>query len=634
MSSDTQSITMLRNVAIIAHVDHGKTTLVDNLLKQSGNFRAGELEKLEGGQHGLIMDSEDLERERGITILSKNCAVDYVSLDGDPYRINIIDTPGHADFGGEVERVLRMADGCMLVVDAYEGPMPQTRFVLGKALEAGLSPVVVINKCDRPDGDPDRVIGEVFDLLVALGAEEHALDFPVVYASARDGWAQDEWNGEVTSSDLRAAFEAIVKHVPHPDVYLEAPLQMQITTLGYSEYVGRIGVGRVSRGTIQLGQQVSLVKHLKEGGTKVFKAKIVTLQGFKGLGKVDQGKVSAGDLCAVSGVEGLDIGDTLCDPDHPEALDRVTIDEPTISMVFKVNDSPMAGQDGEYVTSRQIKARLDRELEHNVALRVEPGRTMDEFMVSGRGVLHLGILLETMRREGYELNVGRPIVIEKEIDGVLSEPVEELVIDAPDQHVGAVMQLVGERKGEVVKIDARGDGMTHCVFEITSRALIGLRSRILTATQGEGIMHHTFLKFIPVSGERPSRYSGVMIATENGQVTGYAVENMHDRGVMFVKPGDKVYAGQVVGEHNKPGDLTVNIVKVKKLDNMRSANKEATVTLKAPRQISLEQALEYIEDDEFVELTPHFVRLRKTILSESERKRLSRQEKSKAASAG
>ena len=630
MPSETTTITTLRNVAIIAHVDHGKTTLVDNLLKQSGNFRSGELEKLEGGQHGLIMDSGDLERERGITILSKNCAVEYHDLKGIDYRINIIDTPGHADFGGEVERVLRMADGCLLVVDAYEGPMPQTRFVLGKALEAGLKPVVIVNKCDRPDGDPDRVIGEVFDLLVALGAEDDILDFPVVYASARDGWAVDEWDGETKGTDLRPVFEAITHHIPHPDVYLEKPLRMQITTLAFSEYVGRIGIGRVTQGTVRVGQPIALVKQDSDGNVTTKKAKVVTLQGFKGLGKHNAESIGAGDLCSISGIEGLDIGDTICDPDHPDPMERVVIDEPTISMVFRVNDSPFSGNEGEYVTSRQIRTRLERELEHNVALAVSPGRSMDEFIVSGRGVLHLGILLETMRREGYELAVGRPIVIEKEIDGVKCEPVEELVVDTPDSSVGGVMQLVGERKGEIVKVEPRGDGMTHCVFEITSRALIGLRGRILTATQGEGIMHHTFLKFVPVTGDRPVRHLGVLIASETGPVTAYAAELLHERGVLFVRPGDKVYAGQVIGEANRNTDLTVNIARQKKLDNMRVANKEATVTLKAPRDISLEQALEYIEEDELVELTPTTVRLRKVNLSESVRKRDARIAKSKA----
>ncbi|MFK7760344.1 MAG: translational GTPase TypA [Phycisphaerales bacterium] len=630
MPSETTTITTLRNVAIIAHVDHGKTTLVDNLLKQSGNFRSGELEKLEGGQHGLILDSGDLERERGITILSKNCAVDYHDPSGVDYRINIIDTPGHADFGGEVERVLRMADGCLLVVDAYEGPMPQTRFVLTKALEAGLKPVVIVNKCDRPDGDPDRVIGEVFDLLVALGAEDDILDFPVVYASARDGWAVDEWDGETKGTDLRPVFEAIRTHIPHPDVYIEKPLQMQITTLAFSEYVGRIGVGRVTQGTIRVGQPIALVKQNVEGEVSVKKAKVVTLQGFAGLGKLNKESIGAGDLCSISGIEGLDIGDTICDPDHPDPMERVAIDEPTISMTFKVNDSTFCGNEGEYVTSRQLKTRLERELEHNVALSVQPGRTMDEFIVSGRGVLHLGILLETMRREGFELAVGRPMVIEKEIDGVNCEPVEELVVDTTDETVGGVMQLVGERKGEIVKVEPRGDGLTHCVFEITSRALIGLRSRVLTATQGQGIMHHTFLKFVPLTGERPVRHCGVLIASETGPVTGYAAELLHERGVLFVRPGDKVYAGQVIGEANRNMDMTVNIARQKKLDNMRVANKDAFVTLKAPRDISLEQALEYIEEDELVELTPKSIRLRKKQLSESIRQRDARIAKNKA----
>ena len=628
----TSSISSLRNVAIIAHVDHGKTTLVDNLLKQSGNFRMGELEKLEGGQHGLILDSNDLERERGITILSKNCAVNYHAQDDTDYRINIIDTPGHADFGGEVERVLQMADGCILVVDAYEGPMPQTRFVLGKALEAKLKPVIVINKCDRPDGEPDRVIGEVFDLLVALGADDDALDFPVVYASARDGWAIDEWDGKTKGTNLQPVFEAIINHVPHPDVYIEKPLRMQITTLGYSEYVGRIGVGRIYQGTMKAGQSVMIVKHLEGGKTKNVRAKIGTLQGFQGLSKIDKPSISAGDLCAISGLGEIDIGDTICDPDHPEAMDEVVIDEPTISMAFRVNDSPFAGQEGEFVTSRQIKNRLERELEHNVALRVEPGRTMDEFMVSGRGLLHLGILLETMRREGFELAVGRPIVIEREVNGVMCEPLEELVIDCPDTSVGAVMQMIGERKGELVKMDPRGNGSTYLEFKITSRSLIGLRGRVLTATQGEAIMHHTFLEFIPVTGERPQRHAGVMITTASGQITEYAVLNLHERGVMLVRPGDKVYAGQVVGEHNRGVDLEVNAVRVKKLDNMRSANKDATVTVKQPRDLSLEQSLEYIEDDELVELTPKSIRIRKIELNESMRRRTARQEKSKVNS--
>ncbi|GJM19640.1 MAG: GTP-binding protein [Phycisphaeraceae bacterium] len=621
---------LLRNVAIIAHVDHGKTTLVDHLLKQSGNFRAGELEKLEGGQHGLIMDSNPLERERGITILSKNCAVSYHSEDGQDYRVNIIDTPGHADFGGEVERVLHMADGCLLVVDAYEGPMPQTRFVTTKALEAGLKPVLVVNKCDRPNADPSRAVNQVFDLLAALGASDEALDFPVIYASARDGWSTNEWpDADHASKDLRPVFEAIISHVPHPEVYVEKPLRMQVTTLDYSEYLGRIGVGRVYQGAIRTGQPVAVVKHDKDGSTRTIKAKIGTLQGFVGLGKQDRTRVDAGDLCAISGVPDLDIGDTICDPDHPDPMDAVTIDEPTISMVFRINDSPFGGKDGQYVTSRQVKARLERELEHNVALRVEPGRGADEFIVSGRGVLHLGILLETMRREGYEVGVGRPIVIEKEIDGVKCEPVEELVVDCPNDAVGAVMQLVGERQGEMRTMEARGSEITHCVFEITSRALIGLRGRVMTASQGEAIMHHTFERFAPMGVSPPRRLSGVMIATEGGQVTGHACELLHQRGVLFVKPGDPIYAGQIVGEHNRDNDITVNICRLKQLSNMRMANKEATVTLKAPRTLSLEQAIEYIEVDELVELTPKSIRMRKRILDEGLRRREERSKRDK-----
>lgn len=622
----------LRNVAIIAHVDHGKTSLVDQLLKQSGNFRKGELEKLAGGQHDLIMDSNPLERERGITILSKNCAVNYHAADGHDYRINIVDTPGHADFGGEVERVLRLADGCLLVVDAFEGPMPQTRFVLGKALEAGLRPVVVVNKCDRPDAEPDRVVSEVLDLLISLGVEDDdVLDFPVVYASAKGGWAIDRWPDSGVapeSGDMRAVFEAIVEHVPHPEAYPERPLQMLVTSVDFSEYVGRIAIGRVFSGTIRSGQQVVLV-HEHAPDAKPKRGKIGQLLGFEGLGRREVARVEAGDLCAVTGVEGFEIGDTICDPDHPDALPAVSVDEPTISMTFRINDSPFAGVEGEFVTSRQIRARLEKELEHNVALRVEPGAGADEFLVSGRGILHLGILIETMRREGYELAIGRPVVIEKEIDGQRCEPLEELVVDCPNTGVGSVMQLVGERKGELVKMEERGADMSHLVFEITSRALIGLRPRVLTATQGEAIMHHTFLRYVRSSGERTPRSAGVMIATESGQVTAYAVEGLHDRGVLFVKPGDKVYAGQVVGEHNRPVDLLVNVVRAKKLDNIRSATKEAFVTLKAPRELSLEQAIEYIDDDELVEITPTKVRIRKKILDEGARRRAERRAKDK-----
>jgi len=623
----THEAARLRNVAIIAHVDHGKTSLVDQLLKQSGMFREGELEKLAGGQHDLIMDSNPLERERGITILSKNCAVTYRALDGQDYRINILDTPGHADFGGEVERVLRMADGCLVLVDAFEGPMPQTKFVLGKALAAGLKPVVVVNKCDRPDQRADEVLGEVFDLLAELGADDHALDFQTVYASAKNGWATDHIDdGIPTSGDMRAIFEAIIHGVRAPSDDASAPLQMLVTTLDYSEYVGRIGIGRVFAGELKAGQRVAVVK--RDG--RVVQARLGKLEAFEGLGRREAERIGAGDLCAVSGIEGVDIGDTLCAVESPVGLPPVSIDEPTLSMTFRINDSPFAGQEGDYVTSRQVRDRLMKELERNVALRVEPGAGSEEFIVAGRGVLHLGILLETMRREGFELSVGRPHVITREIDGVEHEPIETLVVDAPNGGVGSVMELVGGRRGELKRMEPRGSDVTHLVFEITSRALIGLRSRLLTATQGEAIIHHRFDRFVPISGERPRRPNGVMIATEGGQVTAYAVEGLGDRGLLFVEPGEKVYAGQVVGEHNRDTDLPVNVVRAKQLNNIRSANKEAFVTLKAARRMSLEQCLEYVEEDEYVELTPTSVRLRKKILDEGARRRAERSGKDRA----
>ncbi|RNC82250.1 MAG: translational GTPase TypA [Phycisphaera sp.] len=625
----------LRNVAIIAHVDHGKTTLVDQLLRQSGQFRDAELDKLKGGQHGLIMDSDPLERERGITILSKNCAVNYHDQEGRDYRINIIDTPGHADFGGEVERVLRMADGCMLVVDAFEGPMPQTRFVLGKALELGLRPVVMINKCDRAEADPHRVVDELLSLFIELGADDDTLDFPVVYGSARDGWATDDMDVAMKSdhgqTNLRDVFELIVRHVPSPKGEVEAPLQMLVTTLDYSGYVGRIGIGRVYNGKLRKGEQVMrITRPDRDGKSTRHTVKVGQLYRFEGLGRTEVDEIEAGDLCAVVGLDQVDIGDTLADADQPEALPPVKVDEPTLTMVFRVNSSPFAGQEGEYVTSRQIKDRLDKELQSNVALRVEPGDSADEFIVSGRGLLHLGILLENMRREGYELAVGKPRVIEKEIDGVKCEPVEELVIDVPTEQMGAVMELCGARKGETLNVEPRGPAMTHIVYKMTSRALIGLRGRVMTSTQGEAIMHHTLSGYEPISSERFDRPAGVIIATESGQVTPYAVSLAHDRGVLFVKPGDKVYAGQIVGEHNRPNDITLNIVRQKKLDNMRSANKEATVTLKAPRDKSLEESLEYIEEDELVELTPTCIRIRKIILDEGMRRRAERQARDKA----
>ena len=633
MSTDPSRI---RNVAIIAHVDHGKTTLVDQLLQQSGQFRQAELDKLKGGQHGLIMDSDPLERERGITILSKNCAVTYPSQDHGDIRINIIDTPGHADFGGEVERVLRMADGCLLVVDAFEGPMPQTRFVLGKALQLGLKPVVMVNKCDRPEADAHRVVDEVLGLFIELGAPDDAIDFPVVYGSARDGWAVDDIDHvtieQAKAGTLRPVFESIVKNVPPPGGDVNAPLQMLITTLDYSKYSGRIGIGRVYNGAIRRGSQVARITRPNSSGTcKTLTVKVGQVLRFSGLGRSEVDEVSAGDLCAIVGLDSVDIGDTLADINHPVALPPVKVDEPTLTMVFRINTSPFAGREGEYVTSRQVKDRLDKELQSNVALRVAPGASSDEFIVSGRGLLHLGILLENMRREGYELAVGKPRVIEKEIDGVMHEPVEELVVDVPNSQMGSVMELVGARKGETIKVETRGSAMTHLVFRMTSRALIGLRGRVMTATQGEAIMHHTLSGYEPTMPDRFRRLNGVLIATEGGQVTAHAVEAAHERGILFVKPGDPIYGGQIVGEHNRGNDLPLNIVRQKKLDNMRAANKEATVTLKQPRAMSLEEALEYIEDDELVELTPSSIRMRKILLDEGLRRRAERSAKDKEA---
>ena len=617
----------LRNVAIIAHVDHGKTTLVDQMLMQSGMFRVGELDKLAGGQHGLIMDSNPIERERGITILSKNCAITYHRANGEDIRINIVDTPGHADFGGEVERVLRMADGCLLLVDAAEGPMPQTRFVLSKALEAGLKPVVVINKCDRPDGRPQEVINEVFDLLVELGAEDSALDFPVVYAAGRDGWASNDI--AVRKTDLRDLFEAIIAHVPAAQGEPTAPLQMLVTTLDYSEYVGRIGIGRVFNGVIRRNQPIALLN--REGERRNVKA--TKLMAFKGLGRVEVEEVAAGDICAVIGIEKIDIGDTLADYNDPKPLPPVKVDEPTLTMVFRVNDSPFAGQEGQYVTSRQIRDRLLKECEHNVALRVEFGAG-DEFQVSGRGLLHLGILIENMRREGFEMSVGKPRVVTREIHGKIHEPIEYLVVDCPNEAVGAVMELAGQRSGILETMEPRGDTMSHLEFEIPARGLIGFRSRLMTSTAGEAIMHHAFERFAPVQGELPGRGQGVMISLETATATAHAIEALSDRGVMFVEPTDKVYAGQVIGEHNRENDLVVNITRLKQLTNFREATKEAFVRLKPARKMSLEMCLEYIEEDELVEITPSSVRIRKRILDESQRKKAERQARDRVVTTG
>ncbi len=602
----------IRNVAIIAHVDHGKTTLVDQLLRQSGQFRPGEL------QGECIMDSNDLERERGITILAKNCAIQYTNRQGEHYHINILDTPGHADFGGEVERVLRMADGVLLVVDAFEGPMPQTRYVLSKALALGLRPIVVVNKMDRPNARPDEVLNEVFDLLVDLEAPDDALEFPAVYASGRDGWASSD--AQVRTTDIHALFEAIIKHVPEPRFDAKAPLQMLVTTLDYSDYVGRIAIGRVFAGTLRNGQQIVSIDHAGE----LHNQRVIDLLQFDGLSRKQVKEIYAGDICAVVGLDPIDIGDTLATPESPVALPRVQVDLPTLHMTFRINDGPFVGQEGKFVTSRQIRSRLMKELQSNVALRVEEGLTADEFNVSGRGLLHLGILLENMRREGYEITVGKPRVIFKEENGKRLEPYEMLSVDTTETSVGSVMQIVGDRRGELKKMDGKGE-MTHIEFIIPARGLIGLRNRLLTVSAGEAIVHHIFSHYGPVGADMPGRINGVMIASEAGSATAYAIEGLAERGLMFVKPGDAIYEGQIVGECNKDKDLVVNVVRVKKLNNIRAASKEATVTLKVPRSFSLELALEYIEDDELLELTPKSIRLRKRMLKESDRKRYSRQ---------
>jgi GTP-binding protein len=600
--------TDLRNVAIIAHVDHGKTTLVDQLMRQSGLFREGEL------RGECILDSNDLERQRGITILAKNIAL---TLGGT--KVNIIDTPGHADFGGEVERVLKMADGALLLVDAAEGPLPQTRFVLRKAFECGLRPIVVINKIDRPDARPVEVLNAVFDLFVDLEADDATLDFPTVYASGREGIATLDLG--VPAKDIRPLYDAIMKHVPPPEVELDAPLQMLTVTLDYSDYVGRIAIGRVVAGKIRKGQRVAL---LKRDGRRL-DDQVTQLYVFDRLGRVEADEVSAGDICAVVGLEDVDIGDTIADFENAVALPPITVDEPTLDMVFRINDSPFAGQEGEYVTSRQLRDRLMKELESNVALRVKASEERrDEFHVSGRGLLHLSILLENMRREGYELSVGKPRVITKEVNGVTMEPIEYLTVDAPPTAVGSVMELVGNRRAECLKMNSRGD-MTHLEFTIPARGLIGLRTRLLNATGGQAIMHHNFFDYQPVRGAIPARLNGVMVSTETGRTTAYALDNLQERGSLFIGPGEQVYEGQIVAEHCRENDLPVNVCREKKLTNIRAAGADKAIILKPPRQMVLELALEYIEEDELVEVTPSAVRLRKMYLKENDRKRAARQ---------
>jgi GTP-binding protein len=607
----------LRNVAIIAHVDHGKTTLVDHLMRQSGLFRDSELDKLMGGQHGLILDSNDLERERGITILAKNIALQVGGT-----KVNIIDTPGHADFGGEVERVLKMADGALLLVDAAEGPLPQTRFVLRKAFECGLKPIVVVNKIDRPDARPVEVLNAVFDLFVELDADDATLDFPTIYASGRDGIATPDLN--IPPTDLRPLFDVILNKVPAPEVDGDAPLQMLVVSLEWSDYVGRIGVGRVVAGKIRKGQRVALLKHV-DGQIQRSDEKVQQLYTFDRLGRKETDEVAAGDICAVVGIAEIHIGDTLADPDNPVALPPITVDEPTLEMIFRINDSPFAGQDGQYVTSRQLRDRLKKELESNVALRVREDEVKrDEFHVAGRGILHLGILLENMRREGYELSVGKPRVLNKEVNGKTHEPIEYLTVDVPSSSIGPVMELVGNRRGECVKMETRGE-QTHVEFTIPARGLIGLRTRLMNSTSGEAVMHHTFYDYQPSRGAIPARLNGVMISTETGRATPFAMDNLQERGILFIPAGEQVYEGQVVAEHCRDNDLPVNICREKKLTNFRAAGADKAVILKPPRQFTLELALEYIEDDELVEITPNAIRLRKTYLKENDRKRQARQ---------
>lgn len=592
----------IRNIAIIAHVDHGKTTLVDKMLYTANLFRENE-------QKGeLILDNNELERERGITILAKNVAIEYKGC-----KINVIDTPGHADFGGEVERVLNMADGVLLLVDAFEGPMPQTRFVLQKALELNLKPIVVINKVDKLNCRPDEVQEEVFDLMLNLDATEEQLDFQTIYGSAKNGWMSTDWHKPTT--DLTALMDTIIEHVPAPEM-LDGTPQMLITSLDYSPYLGRIAVGRVHRGTLKNGQNVTLAK---KDGSKV-RCKIKELHTFAGMGRMKVEEVKSGDICALIGIEGFEIGDTICDYENPEALDPIAIDEPTMSMVFTINDSPFFGKDGKFVTSRHIQDRLNKELEKNLALRVERGTDETSWNVFGRGVLHLSVLVETMRREGYELQVGQPQVIIKEIDGVKCEPVEQLTVNTPEECSGKIIEYVSTHKGEMTRMEMINDRV-QLEFVIPSRGIIGMRTYVLNVSAGEAIMAHRFLEFQPYKGEIVKRNNGSLIAMESGTAYAYALDKLQDRGRFFISPQDEVYAGQVVGESSKEGDIVINVTKSKKLTNMRSKSADDKAVLPPPVIFSLEEALEYIKEDEYVEVTPNYMRIRKIILDELERKR-------------
>ncbi len=592
----------IRNIAIIAHVDHGKTTLVDRMIYQANLVRQPE----NLGQ--LILDNNDLERERGITILAKNVSVTYKGV-----KINIIDTPGHSDFGGEVERVLNMSDGVLLLVDAFEGCMPQTRFVLQKALQLGKKPIVVINKVDKPNCRPDEVQEEVFDLMCNLNATDDQLDFATVYGSAKQGWMSLDWKKPTT--DITPLLDTILKEIPAPPM-VEGTPQMLITSLEYSPYVGRIAIGRVSRGTLHTGQPISLCKRYDV----VQKQKIKQLMVFEGLGKTNVDEVNCGDICAVVGLDGFEIGDTIADFEHPEALAPIAIDEPTMSMLFTINNSPFFGRDGKFVTSRHLKERLEKELEKNLALRVKPGLTADSFIVYGRGVLHLSVLIETMRREGFELQVGQPKVLDKTIGGQRCEPIEELSIEVPEQFVGAAIEIATRRKGALIHMEPRGD-RTLLEFEIPTRGLMGLRSNLLTASQGEAIVAHRFKEYQPFKGEIERRNNGSLVSLETGQAIAYSMNKLLDRGRFFVEPGDEIYAGEVIGEHTRERDLNINICKTKKLTNVRAAGSDEKIVLPPAIKFSLEEALEYIQEDELVEVTPHFMRIRKILLDPIARKR-------------
>ena len=593
----------IRNIAIIAHVDHGKTTLVDKMML------AGHLFRNDQTNGELVLDNNDLERERGITILSKNVSINYKGT-----KINIIDTPGHADFGGEVERVLNMADGCILLVDAFEGPMPQTRFVLQKALQIGLKPVVVVNKVDKPNCRPEEVYEMVFDLMFSLNATEDQLDFPVIYGSAKNNWMSTDW--KTPTENLVPLLDAIIEHIPAPK-QLEGTPQMLITSLDYSAYTGRIAVGRVHRGTLKEGMNITLAK--RDGS--LIKSKIKELHTFEGLGRKKTNAVSSGDICAVVGVEGFEIGDTICDFENPEPLPPIAIDEPTMSMLFTINDSPFFGKEGKFVTSRHIQDRLTKELDKNLALRVRKSELEDgKWIVSGRGVLHLSVLIETMRREGYELQVGQPQVIFKEIDGVKCEPIEELTISVPEEYSSKMIDMVTRRKGDLVSMETQGDRV-NIEFDMPSRGIIGLRTNVLTASAGEAIMAHRFKCYQPYKGEIERRSNGSMIAMESGTAFAYAIDKLQDRGKFFIYPQDEVYAGQVVGEHVHENDLVINVTKSKKLTNMRASGSDDKAHIIPPVVFSLEEALEYIKEDEYVEVTPKAMRMRKVILDEIERKR-------------